>query len=119
MTRQSDALRDLLGRHVAGRVIDLATTTHEILVETTPVDTGAARAGWGVRPGAAGSLIVGNDEEHVQYLTRGSSKQAPAHFVEDAIEQAIVAVRAQRGRRGKLAGTVGVVAPGLSIGGKR
>ena len=111
MTRQSDALRDRLGRFVADRVAALATETHALLRETTPVDTGAARDGWDVVPGPAGALRVVNDEEHVRYLNDGSSSQAPAGFVEAAQLQAIANVRAQ-GRRARRA-DVQIIAPGV------
>ncbi len=113
MTRQSDALRDRLGRFVTGAAVDLANETLGILREVTPVDTGAARAGWRIEPGAAGAVSVRNDEEHVRYLNEGSSKQAPAGFVEAAVAQAVVNVRARRGRAGVRARDVQVSAPGI------
>jgi hypothetical protein len=52
------------------------------LKEDTPVDTGEARDGW---------VIVGdaieNPVEHIVPLNEGTSKQAPAHFIERRILQ--------------------------------
>jgi hypothetical protein len=76
----------------------LAETLLETLRETTPVDTGAARAGWEIVPGPSGGLAVVNPEKHIRFLNLGSSSQAPAGFVEEAQLQAIAQVRALRGR---------------------
>ena len=46
----------------------------------TPKDTGEAAAGWR----HDGQKIV-NDVDHIDRLNEGSSKQAPAHFVEATI----------------------------------
>jgi len=100
VTRQGSALRDRLGHYVDSRKAAVATRLVEILRETTPVDTGAARDAWEIRPGSAGTLIVGNDKEYVRYLNEGSSSQAPAGFVEAALEQAVADVQSERGRAG-------------------
>ena len=112
MSRQSDALRDRLGHYVGAKKVAVATRTLELLRETTPVDTGAARDGWEIRPGPAGSLVVGNDEEHIRYLNNGSSRQAPAGFVEAAVEQAVADVQAERGRAGVRKRDLGIDYPG-------
>jgi len=98
VTRQSDALRDRLGHYVATATQMLAMEILAILRETTPIDTGAARAGWKIVPGPNGGLAVVNAEGHVRFLNLGSSIQAPAGFVEAAQVQAIVNVRAAHGR---------------------
>lgn len=95
------------------------------LIETTPVDTGWARANWvpaigapfkedlsRVRPDAAsagqasgkqqaavgamasyklvrGSVFVSNNVPYINRLNAGSSQQAPAAFVQRAIEKAV------------------------------
>ena len=48
----------------------------------TPVDTGEARAGWKI----VGSAIV-NDVDHISNLNEGTSKQAPARFIERTLLQ--------------------------------
>lgn len=47
------------------------------LADNTPVDTGEAQQGWRY----TGTAIV-NEVDHIENLNDGSSKQAPAHFVE-------------------------------------
>jgi len=89
------------------------------LVMTTPVDTGRARSNWIATIGspsnatrAAGSasaairsakqvfapksipkegatLYITNNLDYVVFLNQGSSKQAPAHFVEAAIDSVV------------------------------
>lgn len=50
------------------------------LAEATPVDTGNARDGWKV----VGDKII-NDVDYIDRLNEGTSKQAPAHFIEQTI----------------------------------
>ena len=50
------------------------------LKEATPVDTGEARDGWR----HTDSAIV-NEVEHIRYLNEGTSKQAPAYFIEKTL----------------------------------
>jgi len=50
------------------------------LKAATPIDTGEAREGWKT---VGGSIVNGVD--HIDHLNRGSSKQAPAHFIERTI----------------------------------
>lgn len=52
----------------------------ENLAKATPVDTGEAAAGWRIE----GQSIV-NDVAHIEQLNHGSSKQAPAFFVEQTV----------------------------------
>ncbi len=49
----------------------------ELLKEATPVDTGEARDGWKIKD----SKII-NNVGHIEHLNKGSSKQAPSHFIE-------------------------------------
>jgi hypothetical protein len=53
----------------------------EELVAATPIDTGLARRSWSVekRPGV---FYVRNSAPYIEYLNQGSSKQAPARFIE-------------------------------------
>jgi hypothetical protein len=61
----------------------------ETLKVVTPVDTGEARSGWEDRTymGLDGYLdgTILNRVEHVEYLNRGHSQQAPAFFVEQVL----------------------------------
>lgn len=54
--------------------------TLEELKAATPVDTGEARDGW-----YSTGHSIENDVEHINILNEGSSKQAPAHFIEQTI----------------------------------
>lgn len=47
----------------------------------TPVDTGNARDSWSTTKQGS-TFIVQNDAEYIANLNDGSSKQAPAHFIE-------------------------------------
>lgn len=51
------------------------------LREHTPVDTGKAKASWSVVDKGM-QMEVQNTVPYIQYLNAGSSKQAPAHFIE-------------------------------------
>lgn len=52
------------------------------LKDNTPVDTGKAKAGWYYKNGA-----IQNDVDYIDKLNAGSSKQAPAYFVEKTLLQ--------------------------------
>ena len=63
---------------------NLALQTHkfvEAVAQATPIDTGEARKGW-VAVKTREGFEVKNEVEHIEFLNKGSSKQAPAHFVE-------------------------------------
>ncbi|MDB4575350.1 hypothetical protein N9112_00140 [bacterium] len=47
----------------------------------TPVDTGEAAGSWTILRTKDGALIR-NTADHIEYLNEGSSKQAPAFFIE-------------------------------------
>jgi hypothetical protein len=51
------------------------------LKAATPVDTGNARASWTVTE-VDRVFFVKNSAPYIQYLNMGTSKQAPAYFVE-------------------------------------
>jgi hypothetical protein len=46
----------------------------------TPVDTGEARDGWSARIDG-----IENRVEHIEFLNKGTSKQAPSHFIERTV----------------------------------
>ena len=59
---------------------------NELLRNVTPVDTGFARSRWKVRkyillPGGE----ITNDADYIARLNQGSSRQAPAYFIEQAL----------------------------------
>jgi hypothetical protein len=51
------------------------------LIKATPVDTGLARESWKISMQKSGISIT-NSVPYIDRLNRGSSKQAPAFFVE-------------------------------------
>jgi len=53
----------------------------EDLVQNTPIDTGFARESWKVNKTDVGHNVT-NTAEYIERLNQGSSKQAPAHFIE-------------------------------------
>jgi len=53
------------------------------LKAATPVDTGAARDSWRYVGGRRSAIV--NDKEYIKNLNEGSSKQAPARFIEMVI----------------------------------
>lgn len=81
---------------------DAINDTVEELRRTTPIDTGYARSRWTSYEVTSFKIsfsfankylfnftennhIIANDADYIQYLNAGSSKQAPAFFVEKAL----------------------------------
>lgn len=123
MGAQADAIGRALTAHVetAAKALVLAITAN--LIKATPVNTGWARANWVPSIGtpytatagteksvsnadqqagqasvlsyklAGGLLYVSNNVPYIGILNYGSSKQAPAGFVELAIAQALQEVQ--------------------------
>ena len=56
----------------------------QALKDATPVDTGRARDGWHAE--YIGDVYnIRNPVEYIDKLNEGSSKQAPAHFIENTV----------------------------------
>jgi hypothetical protein len=55
------------------------------LVEATPIKTGAARRAWKMHKTPSGNIYLVNDKKYIRKLNAGSSKQAPAHFIEQTV----------------------------------
>lgn len=51
------------------------------VAQATPIDTGKARHGWVAEKTREG-YEVKNEVPYIEFLNQGTSKQAPAHFVE-------------------------------------
>ena len=64
----------------AQSIVDVIALT-TALKEATPIDTGLARASWRINLLKDNVEII-NDVPYIEYLNNGSSKQAPAYFVE-------------------------------------
>jgi HK97 gp10 family phage protein len=80
--------QDLLNSVKAEVAKDLTTTSKIILEElkdVTPKDTGEASRSWEVIELDKDSFKIINDEEYIKYLNAGTSKQAPAHFIERVV----------------------------------
>jgi hypothetical protein len=63
----------------------LIKTSRELkrdLEAATPVDTGLASDSWRIAVKKSNQLSITNDVPYIEELNNGSSKQAPAHFVE-------------------------------------
>lgn len=128
MVQRVERVIEALDEFVEQVIIRLSTEITANLIETTPVDTGWARANWvpaigqPVRDPAGspeavntaeqnsgisgllryqrerGSVFISNNVPYIIYLNAGSSAQAPSGFVENAIDRGIATVRARGGR---------------------
>jgi hypothetical protein len=113
--KEAEKAGRLLVETVAEDIFGLALEVHGNLVEATPVDTGHARINWtptlvapsrveipGADPGAAvdpvaalgpaspgDAMVIANNVPYIRRLNEGSSPQAPAGFVEKAVEAAV------------------------------
>ena len=56
----------------------------EKLAEATPVATGHAKEGWKVDE-VDGKIVIVNEVSYIPELNAGTSKQAPAHFIEKTL----------------------------------
>lgn len=65
-------------REVSRKIVDR-------LKDATPVDTGAARDAWKLQTGLFDVTSITNEKEYISDLNAGSSKQAPAHFIEQTV----------------------------------
>lgn len=126
MGAQSERIREQLKKELETASKALILEINRELRKATPVDTGNARASWVPAVGspfrgdvAAGSvdqgvgailsfklgdgvLYVSNNVPYIRRLNDGHSKQAPALFVEAAIDRAFVKVEAKYQGRIKL-----------------
>lgn len=78
--RRAQAEAEQIAEDDVNAKIDYAV---RLLRNLTPVDTGYARSRWKstkyvFRPGGE----ITNDADYIVYLNQGSSKQAPAYFIE-------------------------------------
>jgi len=85
MRRVEKEVQRLANKDIKNRV-DFAVNTLRVV---TPIDKGEARAGWEDKTyrAADGFLdgTISNDVEHIEYLNRGHSKQAPQYFIEQVL----------------------------------
>jgi len=64
--------------------LKVVTVMTQALRNATPVDTGKARDGWGILP-IGDDFKVYNNVEYIDKLNEGTSKQAPANFIETTV----------------------------------
>ena len=115
MGKQSAAIRKQLERQVAKATTMLVLEIDANLRETTPVDTGNARAHWVPSVGAEsplddhdagvaavlrykladGKAFISNHVPYISMLDLGHSRQAPAGFVEAAIARGLETVQSR------------------------
>lgn len=65
--------------------LNIEKKTNELLQElksVTPVDTGHARDSWSVQSLNQKRAVIINSAGYIEILNAGSSKQAPAYFIE-------------------------------------
>jgi len=74
-------VKDSIGKSVAA----VSTQVLEELRAVTPKDTGEASNSWEITNLTKTSFKVTNDEDYIKYLNAGSSKQAPANFIEKVV----------------------------------
>ena len=65
------------------KLTTVAPALMEELIQSTPIDTGRARASWDLEKGADGIFRIKNSVPYIKELNEGSSKQAPSHFIEN------------------------------------
>ncbi|MFY9342220.1 MAG: HK97 gp10 family phage protein [Planctomycetota bacterium] len=73
------------------------------VVQGTPVDTGHARQGWKIEANGAAATIVNiqfgdrvrvlNDVPYVEFLAKGSSKQAPPGWIQAVVDRVVAKYR--------------------------
>jgi hypothetical protein len=71
---QEKVLEEKTGNTVDDMIVSLRSVT--------PVDTGFARSSWSSEKVSPDTRLVINTADYIEYLNQGSSKQAPARFVE-------------------------------------
>lgn len=70
--------KDFIAERAKERVQEMVAA----LSEATPLDTGLARSKWAYRQPSCEKFVIINSVEYIKYLNAGTSKQAPAFFVE-------------------------------------
>lgn len=80
------------------RIDTVAGMLKDKLYGRTPINTGKARAGWMTREFGNGNKWVANGVDYVQYLNEGTSKQAPAGYIEATVDEVRSQVKGQQGK---------------------
>jgi len=85
--RNTKSVLDDIKRASSSIDLQLAKSANAALsrvANSTPVDTGAAKAAWRLERRGK-SFRLSNDKEYIDALNNGSSKQAPSNFIEIAL----------------------------------
>lgn len=82
MSKYLRALRTEVALVVKAKELLILEKLKNSLADATPVDTGEAKSGWKIINGK-----IVNDVEHLSNLNAGSSRQAPAFFIEKTVLQ--------------------------------
>lgn len=132
LSRKMERLSRVIPVNVKRGLKETVLVIDQVLVTSTPVDTGRARANWVVGlgpstqaidayfPGKGGAtaaanaeaalqqardfldgadvsvIYISNNLEYIQYLNEGSSAQAPAGFIEAAVDAGVAHVKTIR-----------------------
>jgi len=93
LKRRAEQITD----NASNAVKQTALTIHREVVNTTPVDTGTARANWVLSMNeSGGEARISNNTPYINELNRGSSMQAPASFVEQSIQAGVAVVHRKK-----------------------
>lgn len=116
MTTDLKEITEDMAKAINRAKIELALRIHSNLIMTTPVDTGFARSNWVISVGTpiqelpgnnqivlqeksmevTDPIYISNNTPYIGYLNEGSSRQAPAGFVNVAIHKAIASLLGER-----------------------
>jgi len=73
---------EMLLKEVKDKLIAKSASLLNALKDNTPVDTGKARDSWELKIKSNKHLLIHNDVDYIDELNAGTSKQAPAFFIE-------------------------------------
>ncbi len=87
ITYDKTALKKRVEKEIASKLEPLSEKIVSDLKEVTPKDTGAASNSWLVNnlDKEKLSFEINNDKDYIKYLNAGTSKQAPANFIERTV----------------------------------
>jgi hypothetical protein len=83
-----EEIQKAIAKHSDEKAKILANESKKIisdLKEVTPVLTGKARDSWILANGGSNKPIIKNTVSYISQLNRGSSKKAPAYFIESTV----------------------------------
>lgn len=93
MAKDENATRRELALEIAKDLGSFSAELVKDLKAATPKRTGRARAGWSVTtpvsPDKYNRVLTQNSVPYIESLNEGSSKQAPAGYIEDTIDKTL------------------------------